>query len=297
MSKNDEAEISRKILKALQKHQKPKFFDKNRLIFAAISSFFLMTVYAAYVWLVQPKVTITDLDVYHNVRRPLNKNMKIAIDFETANLKNRSCKAVAYFYYKNGKKVRSTTSGYRTRDRQLSTSDAFRPSYKYTKYNNFNLYIPYKYFNTGNYKASVRIHCASKFIGKAKTLYFRVRKKNLQDVIITDLDVYYNVRKIKMVLDFETSHLKNSRCKALAYFYYKNGRKVRSTISGYRTTDNQLLTSKSFRPRYKYSEYNNFRLYIPNRYFNRGSYKAEVKTYCGKQFLGNTKTFRFTVGR
>jgi hypothetical protein len=97
-----------------------------------------------------------------------------------------------------------------------------------------------------------------------------------------------------MVLDFDTAHIKNRSCTAIAYFYHGNGRKVRSNRTGYRTRNGQLSSSQNFRPRYEYSTYNNFALYVPNKYFSRGSYKGEVKTYCGDRFLGNTKGFQFT---
>ncbi len=99
-----------------------------------------------------------------------------------------------------------------------------------------------------------------------------------------------------MVLDFETAHLKNSNCSVVAYFYYKNGRPVRSTTPGYQTTGNQLSTSEDFRPRYKYSTYKDFALYIPDKYFNHGSYKGHVTAYCGSVWA-NTRKFNFTVGR
>ncbi|HIK12894.1 MAG TPA: hypothetical protein IGS52_21985 [Oscillatoriaceae cyanobacterium M33_DOE_052] len=172
--RNDEREISRKIIKALQKHQRPKFFDTNRLIFAAISSFFVMTIYAAYVWEKQPRVTITDLEVYHNVIISSETNIKMVLEFTTAHLKNRQCKAAAYFYYKNGSQVRSNIYGYQTTDGQLSTGESFRTPYEYSDYNNFTLYIPNKYFQKGDYTATVTTYCDSKFLGNIKTFQFTI---------------------------------------------------------------------------------------------------------------------------
>ncbi|NES65444.1 MAG: hypothetical protein F6K24_09370 [Okeania sp. SIO2D1] len=173
--RNDEEEISRRILQALKKQQKPKFFDQNRLIFSAIVGFIIV---GFAIWKsqprVNPRVNITDLDVYHNVRKSSGKNIKMVLDFKTAHLKNRSCRAVAYFYYKNGRKVRSTISGYRTKDRQLSTGDDFRPPYKYATYNNFTLYIPNKYFPRGSYKGEVTTYCGNQFLGNTKSFQFTV---------------------------------------------------------------------------------------------------------------------------
>ncbi|QIZ70664.1 hypothetical protein [Oxynema aestuarii] len=169
--RNDEEEISRRILHALRKHQKPKLFDPSRLIFSAIAGFLVV---GFFIWESQPRVNITDLDVYHNVRRSSGKNIKMVLDFETAHLKNRSCTAAAYFYYKNGRKVRSTTRGYRTEDNQLSTSDDFRPRYEHSTYKNFTLYIPNKYFNRGSYKGKVKTYCGDEFIGNTKSFRFTI---------------------------------------------------------------------------------------------------------------------------
>ena len=122
----------------------------------------------------QPKVDITYLDAYH-VKRSSEKNIKMVLDFDTAHIKNYSCTAVAYFYHKNGAKVRSNIPGYRTKDGQLSSSEDFRPGYEYTKYN-ITLYIPTKYFRSGSYKANVRTYCNNKFLGNTKTFDFIVSR-------------------------------------------------------------------------------------------------------------------------
>lgn len=158
MRHDDEKEISRRILRALERSQRPKLFDPSRLIFSAIAGFFVV---GFFIWESQPRINITDLDIYHNVNRSSNKSIKMVLDFDTAHLKNRSCSAVAYFYYKNGRKVRSTISGYRTTGNQLSTSEDFRPGYEYSTYKDFALYIPNRYFNRGDYKGQVTAYCGS----------------------------------------------------------------------------------------------------------------------------------------
>ncbi|GCE95757.1 hypothetical protein NIES46_38230 [Arthrospira platensis NIES-46] len=171
---NDEQELSRRIIAALGKHQRTKLADKNRLIFSVIVGFAITAFLGFYAWESQPRVRITNLNVYHNVRRSSGQNMRIVIDFKTAHLKNRHCTAITYFYHQNGQKVRSTIRGYQTRDNQLSTSATFRPTYQYSVYTNFNLYIPNRYFNRGNYKGKVRTYCGSDFLGNTKNFQFRV---------------------------------------------------------------------------------------------------------------------------
>lgn len=171
---NDEQELSRKIMAALRKNQSTRLADKNRLIFSVIFGFAITAFFGFQAWESQPRVRITNLNVYHNVRRSSGKSMKIVVNFKTAHLKNSNCTAVTYFSHQNGRKVRSTISGYRTRDNQLSTSEDFRPKYQYSTYNKFNLYIPYKYFNRGNYQGRVKTYCGNNFIGNTKKFEFRL---------------------------------------------------------------------------------------------------------------------------
>jgi len=53
--RNEEEEIKRKILIALQKHQRPKFFSKKRLIFSTIASFLIVTGYGLFQFFTPPK--------------------------------------------------------------------------------------------------------------------------------------------------------------------------------------------------------------------------------------------------
>jgi hypothetical protein len=171
---NDEQELSRRIIAALGKHQRTQLANKNRLIFSVVVGFAITAFFAFQAWESQPRVRITDLNVYHNVRRSSGKSMKIVLDFNTAHLKNRHCQAITYFYHQNGRKVRSTIPGYRTGDNQLSTSETFRPTYQYSVYKSFNLYIPNRHFNRGSYKGKVKTYCGNQFFGNTKTFQFRL---------------------------------------------------------------------------------------------------------------------------
>lgn len=126
------------------------------------------------VWEAQPRTHLKDLQVLHNVSTPRGKGMRMLLDMDTAHILNRRCKAIAYFYYSNGNKVRSSIVGYRTFDGQLSASTGFQPRYEYSVYNNLKISIPYKYFRSGNYKARVRTYCGKDFFGNTKTYSFKV---------------------------------------------------------------------------------------------------------------------------
>jgi len=119
---------------------------------------------------------------------------------------------------------------------------------------------------------------------------------------IKNLDVIYNVKtakkekSMKIVFDLHTAHVKKRKCKSIAYFYYKSGKKVRRYSGIYRTKSNHLSSSKNFRPGYKYTEYNNMVIYIPQKYFPRQKkYQGRVTAYCSEDVWGNTITFSFNT--
>ena len=172
---NDEQELKRRIIAAFGKHQRTQLANKNRLIFSVIVGFAITAFFGFQAWESQPRVRITNLNVYHNVRGSSGPSMKIVLNFKTAHLKNSNCRAITYFSHQNGQKVRSTIPGYQTRDNQLSTSANFRPTYQYSVYKNFNLYIPNRHFNRGNYKGEVKTYCGNQFLGNTKRFQFRLK--------------------------------------------------------------------------------------------------------------------------
>ncbi|KPQ39240.1 MAG: hypothetical protein HLUCCO16_08920 [Phormidium sp. OSCR] len=163
--RHDEKEISKKILQALKKHQKPKVFDKSRLFFSA---FLALLIVVFFVWESQPRINISKLKIQHNVSRSSGKNIKINFELKTAHLENNRCNAVVYFYYKNGRKVRSTIPGYKTKNNQLSIHRSFRPTYQYSIYRNYTLYMPNKHFDRENYQGKVTAYCGNLWANRKK---------------------------------------------------------------------------------------------------------------------------------
>jgi len=187
--RNDEEEIKRKILVALQKHQQhkffskkiiqalkrqqtTKFFDKDRLFFSAFSA---LVIVVCFIWESQPRINISKLEIQHNFARSSGKNIRINFELKTAHLEGHKCNAIVYFYHENGRKVRSTIPGYQTRDNQLSVGRRFRPRYQYSIYKKRTLYMPNRHFNRGNYKGKVTAYCGDLWANK-KTFNFSVSK-------------------------------------------------------------------------------------------------------------------------
>lgn len=170
--RHDEKEISKKIIQALKRKQKTKFFDKNRLFF---SGFLALVIVGFFIWESQPRINISKLDIQHNFARSSGKNIRINFELNTAHLKGHKCNTTVYFYHKNGRKVRSTIPGYQTTGNQLSVGRRFRPRCQYSIYKNRTLYMPNRHFNRGNYKGKVTAYCGDLWANK-KTFNFSIGK-------------------------------------------------------------------------------------------------------------------------
>jgi hypothetical protein len=95
-----------------------------------------------------PAAAFTKGNVEHNVTENGRKGMRLHFWFKIDNSLNRSCRAVAYFQYKNGTKLKARASGkYSTVDGQVSVDAPFTPKYDPVEYNDFQLFMPYDELN------------------------------------------------------------------------------------------------------------------------------------------------------
>ncbi|MEM9679119.1 MAG: hypothetical protein AAF901_02245 [Bacteroidota bacterium] len=92
----------------------------------------------------------------HNVYEYGVKGMKIHADYNINNMKGTKGKLVAYFYYKDGTKLKDTNKKYRTTDGQVSTSKDFNPNYDRTLYSDYWVFIPYDEFHLGTGKTNLK---------------------------------------------------------------------------------------------------------------------------------------------
>ena len=85
--------------------------------------------------------------VEHNVYENGIKGMRLHFWFRISNAYDLSCRAVAYFNYKNGVKLKARSSKYSTTDGQVSVEAPFTPKFDPVDYNDFQLFMPYDELN------------------------------------------------------------------------------------------------------------------------------------------------------
>jgi hypothetical protein len=129
---------------------------------------------------IEPRGKFHKIWVDHNFGSGSTKGMRIHIKFEVDNLKDVSCRVIAYFHFQSGIKLKSNeNSSYRTSDNQVCVGSNFEPSYNESTYNDFPLFIPYSEFgisSTGihelKFEVSLYVKKTNHFFAQSHWVYF-----------------------------------------------------------------------------------------------------------------------------
>lgn len=109
---------------------------------------------------------------------PRNNGIVVSVNFDVNGLSRETGLVSVYLYTKNGKKVNSGFSTYKTSDNQFAYSKKYASNCDNMSYTNFELYIPYiemhkaKIPSTGTYKYKVIVWAQGKEIASCYTQEF-----------------------------------------------------------------------------------------------------------------------------
>jgi len=92
-------------------------------------------------------VTYKDISVDYDVYDNDQKGMKIHAKFSVSGMKDVTGYLALYFETKDGVKLKSDVSGYRSKSGQLAAYKEITPGYASTDYNDLTVFIPYSAFN------------------------------------------------------------------------------------------------------------------------------------------------------
>lgn len=88
----------------------------------------------------------------------------------------------------------------------------------------------------------------------------------------------------------------NKQCTMIALFYHSDGTPVAYSKIPYSTVSNRLCTAEKFTPPYPCTVYRDFKLFIPNKVFERyGDYYYKVAVYCGNEWQYSTERTTFVI--
>jgi hypothetical protein len=72
------------------------------------------------------------------------KGMIIHVKFATQNTKGVQSRAIAYFFFGDGRELEDFDGEYRTTDGQVSVGRDYTPAYDSTRYDDYQLFMPYE---------------------------------------------------------------------------------------------------------------------------------------------------------
>jgi hypothetical protein len=105
------------------------------------------------------KITATfkDLWVDYDVTEDNQKGMRIHTKFSVSNMKGTEGYLAYYFEKKDGERLTSTTTGFKSTSGQLAVYKLMNPAYENTDYNDLAVFIPYSVFNLPTGKNELKI--------------------------------------------------------------------------------------------------------------------------------------------
>lgn len=100
-----------------------------------------------------------DITIEHNVMKDGVKGMKILVDFEVQNMKDISGSCDAYFYYKDGTRVKGKTSKFQTKTGNATAIRDIKPKYDNSTFTDLEIFMPYSELDVSSGKHELKFHC------------------------------------------------------------------------------------------------------------------------------------------
>lgn len=265
-------------------------------------------------WLEEPRAKIHDPWIESTVNRDGEEGMMMHARFEIANLAHEELEAIAQLYVNNrsGKDPVLAYGGnkYHTTTGQLCVWDMFVPPYENTTYNDFSLFLPYRELRRRKpgkwslkYVLALRTRGLNGMeLARSGGVDFTFEVE--PSVEIYEVGTYSNARQddevgLAIHANFETLNLRGEKLQAIAFFYLDDGREetVVVTLSEeFQTTSRGLCVGEYFTPRYQFTTFNSFFLFLPYRVLqhrNPGQWQFQIQAGDSQSRAELHRTFEF----
>jgi hypothetical protein len=230
-----------------------------------------------------------DYDVFDNGI----KGMKIHVKFTAYEMKDMDAFLAIYFQTddENSTWLMDKNSKYNSSDGYVAVYRSIKPQYDPAVYNDLDVFMPYSELDLdpGEYDLAMDvkiIYKAGGTVSKLTKYYFEYTKPGsttttpaggtpgnkiaatFKDLWI-DYDVYDNSQKgMKIHAKFSVSSMKNIEGYLACYFEKKDGTRLTSTSSAYRSKTGQLAVYKLIVPAYDQADYDDVSVFIPYSAFD-----------------------------
>ena len=230
---------------------------------------------------VKPNVTYDKIWVVPDVVEKGVKGIRIFANFNVYNLKGVKSDLV-YRFQRNGKMLKTTTVGYRTKSGELSGRRYLLPTYRAAVYEDLATFVPYSAFNLA--PGTYNLKLDADVIKREGTIIKHLTLQDLRLVIparttnlvkgsgeLKKLWIDYGVRQkgelgMQIHVKMNVKNLKDQYAYLRILFTKQDGTKLRGLTPLY-NKDGQTSVFRRIRPIYTSSNFNDVTLFIPYKEF------------------------------
>lgn len=248
-----------------------------------------------------PSATFEKLWIDYDVYDGGVKGMKIHVKFTAYDMLNMDAFLAIYFEYDDeiGGWLKDKNGKYKSTDGDVAVYRSIKPLYNPAVFNDLDVFMPYDELDLdpGEYDLALDvklIYKAGGIISKLTTYYFEYTKPGSSTVsggapggtkisatfkdLTVDFDVYENgLKGMRIHAKFSVTNMKNIDGYLAVYFETKEGVKLKSNNSTYRSTSGQLAVYKLITPAYDETDYNDLQAFIPYSEFDLSTGRHDLK--------------------
>jgi hypothetical protein len=247
-----------------------------------------------------PSATFDKLWIDYNVYEDGVKGMKIHVKFTAYEMLNMDAYLAIYFEYDDelGGYLKDKNSKFNSSAGEVAVYRSIKPQYNPAVYDDLSVFMPYGELDLdpGEYDLALDakiIYKAGGVISELTTYYFEYTEPgsttpsggtSANKITATynnmwvDYDVYEDGKKgMRVHAKFSVSNMKSIEGYLAVYFETKEGERIKSDVTGYKSKSGQLAAYKSITPGFDQTDYNDLTVFIPYSAFNLTTGKHDLK--------------------
>lgn len=251
-----------------------------RIIFLAL----LCSIFISSASYGQPRASFDSIWVDYDIEQDGMRGMRIHLGFSVQGMKEMDGYVAIYFEYNDeiAGYLKDKNSKYNSSEGDVAVYRAVKPAYDPAVYQDLELFMPYSELDLepGVYDLTMDakiIYKAGGVISRLTYYDFEYKKpgspadavsKNKADVSFDKMWVDYDVsdggeKGMRIHVNFSINNMKNVDGYVAVYFEKKNGEKILSEHTGYKSKSGQLAVYRSIKPAYDEAIYTDLQLFMP----------------------------------
>jgi len=246
-----------------------------------------------------PSASFDKMWVDYDITEDGLKGMRIHVKFTAYDMLNIDAYMAIYFAYdgENGSTLKDKNQKYYSTSGDVAVYKNIKPLYNPAVFDDLQVFMPYSELDLdpGKYDLTMDVKLIYKeggLIQKLTRYDFEYTKPGTSavggapvsvasatyDKMWVDYDITENGKKgMRIHVKFSVSKMKNVDSYLAIYFEKKDGEKLKTSNTDYRSKSGQVAIYKSLLPSYDETDYNDLQLFMPYSELNLGTGKFDLK--------------------